>query len=269
MPVEYGILKDERFAEVDIELLRPNPNQPRMRFNQDSIDELAQSIKESGVLQPIVVVPEEDHYTIIIGERRWRACQKIGLKKAPVLIRTLQKDKQIEASLIENLQREDLNPLEIALAYNKIIQELSFTQEEVAARVGKDRTSVANYVRLLKLPEEIQQFLVEGNLSMGHARALITVDDAPAQRDMARQIVKKDLSVRDAERMIARWKKRKTPQPKPDSDPDLMALQEDLVKALGTKVSISGNRKKGVIKIHYYSLDELNRVHDHIKGEPR
>jgi ParB family transcriptional regulator, chromosome partitioning protein len=268
---EYGILKEERFAELDIEMLRPNPSQPRKRFDQESIDELASSIKESGVLQPIVVVPEEDYYKIIIGERRWRASQKIGLKRVPVIIRTMGKEKQIEASLIENLQREDLNPMEIAAAYKNMMEELSYTQEEVSQRVGKDRASIANYVRLLKLPDSIQHQVAAKQISMGHARALVTLESVDLQVEIASQVVKKSLSVRDVEHLISRLKdKLEAPKKKTkgaDADPDLAALQDSLVNSLGTKVAIKGNREKGAIQIFYFSMEDLNRIYDTIKGD--
>ncbi|MFW6160294.1 MAG: ParB/RepB/Spo0J family partition protein, partial [Acidobacteriota bacterium] len=171
LPEDYGILKEDRFVEMELENLKPNPLQPRTSFDQGSIEELARSIKETGVLQPLVVVPskDDDRFTIIVGERRWRAAQKIGLQKIPVIIRNLNRAQQLEASLIENLQREDLNPLEIANAYQKMMEELGYTQQETADKVGKDRASVANYLRLLKLPEEVKEHLAQGRISMGHA----------------------------------------------------------------------------------------------------
>ncbi len=266
IPEEYGILKEERLAELDIEKIKPNPLQPRMKFNPETLDELARSIKESGVLQPVIVVPEDDHYRIIVGERRWRAAQKIGLKKIPAIIRSMQNVKQLETSLAENLQREDLNPLEIALAYQKMIQDLNYTQQDIADRVGKDRTSVANYLRLLKLPQEIQDYLAEGKISMGHARALLSVEDHELQLSISSQIIQNQLSVRDIERLTHKF--RKMPEEKTSElDPDLMALQEELTRLLGTKISISGSQNKGVIKIHYFSLDDLNRIYEKIKGE--
>ena len=159
IPDEFSILKEERFAEVEIDEIKPNPFQPRVKFDEETIDELAASIRGSGVVQPVLVVPEDDHYKIIVGERRWRAAQKAGLKKIPVLIRNVPPDKQLEISLIENIHREELGPLEIAQAYQKLMQERNFTQQEVADKVGKDRASVANYLRLLKLPQEIQAHL--------------------------------------------------------------------------------------------------------------
>jgi ParB family chromosome partitioning protein len=269
LPDDYGILKDERYAEVDIDDVSPNPLQPRMRFNADSIEELARSMKDSGVIQPILVVPEGDTYKIIVGERRWRAAQKAGLKKIPVLIRQIPKERQLEISLVENVHREDLNPLEVAHVYQRLIRELDYTQEEIAARVGKDRTSVANTLRLLNLPEVVQDYLSDNRITMGHARALLALTDADAQIALAREIVHRDLTVRNVERIISGRKRQKPASRKTDSDADLRAVEEELVRALGTKVTIAGNRKRGTIKVFYFSLDDLNRIYGKIKGGSR
>jgi len=269
LPDDYGILKDERYAEVDIEGVSPNPLQPRMRFDPSSIEELARSMRESGVIQPILVVPEGETYKIIVGERRWRAAQKAGLRKIPVLIRHIPKERQLEISLVENLHREDLNPLEIAHVYQRLIGELNYTQEEIADRVGKDRTSVTNYLRLLNLPEIVQDYLSENKITMGHARALLALVEAESQISLAREIVHKNLTVREVERIISGRKGRRTADKKPESDADLRAVEEELIKALGTKVAIVGNRKKGTIKISYFSLDDLNRIYGKIKGGSR
>lgn len=266
IPEEYGILKEERYADLDIDQLKPNLFQPRLKFSQESIKELARSIKESGVLQPIIVVLEKNYYRIIVGERRWRAAQIAGLKKIPVLIRTMPKEKQLESSLTENLQREDLNPLEIALAYQRLIRELNYTQQEVAQKVGKDRTSVTNYLRLLKLPKETQDYLSAEKISMGHARALISLENPELQISLSRQIVQRNLSVRNVENMIYKLKHKPSAQKSGIPDPDLMALQEEFLKILGTKVSISGTHNKGVIKVYYFSMDDLNRIYEKIKG---
>jgi len=266
IPEEYGILKDEAYAELDIEQIKPNPLQARQKFDKGSIDELACSIKESGVLQPIIVTPEGNTYKIIVGERRWRAAQKAGLKKIPSLIRPMPKTQQLETSLVENLQREDLNPLEIALSYQKLTQDLNYTQQEIAEKVGKDRTSVANYLRLLKLPKEIQDNLAAGNISMGHARALISLEGPELQINLYRQIIQENLSVRAVEKLIHKHKKSPPRQKSRKADADLMALQEDFIRLLGTKVSISGNQNKGIIKIHYFSMDDLNGIYEKIKG---
>ena len=262
---EYGILKEDRYAEIDIEKLRPNPHQPRTNFDPTSLAELAQSIEEAGILQPVVVVPNEDHFTIIVGERRWRAAQKIGLKTIPAIIRHMTEEQQMEAALVENLQREDLNPLEIASAYQRMTQDLHLTQEQVAVKVGKDRASVSNYVRLLKLPQRVQNMLTEDKLSMGHARALLSIEDPALQVQTAIEINKRDLSVRAVENLVKKLLKKPEQKKTQESNPDLLALQEEFLRFFGTKVSISGNMEKGVVKIFYYSPDELGRIYEKAK----
>jgi len=266
IPEEFSILKEERYAEVGVDEIRPSPYQPRMKFDEKAIEELAMSIRESGVVQPVLVVPEEDHYKIIVGERRWRAAQKAGLKKIPVLIRNLPQEKQLEVSLIENIHREELGPLEIAQAFQRLINERNYTQQELAEKVGKDRASVANYLRLLKLPKEIQAQLHDGKLTMGHARAILALEEPAAQLHAAKAVIEKNLSVRNAEKLIDRMKDKAPRVQRSLADPDLHSLQEELLKLLGTKVLLNGNRNKGVLKIYYFSLDELNRIYDHIKG---
>jgi ParB family chromosome partitioning protein len=265
-PDEFGILKDERFAELELEDVKPNPFQPRMKFDDKTIDELAQSIRETGIVQPVIVAPEDDHYKIIVGERRWRAAQRAGLRKIPVLIRNIPKEKQLEVSLIENIHREELNALEIAQAYQRLIDEHGYAQQELADKVGKDRTSVTNYLRLLKLPAEIQDRLTDGAISMGHARALLALEEPAAQLYACRQVIERSLSVRNTEALVNRLKRRAPRAQRSLADPDLHALQEEMLKVLGTKVVVSGNRNKGVLKIYYFSLDDLNRIYDRIKG---
>ncbi len=267
LPADYGILKDERYAELDIEQLKPNPDQPRTHFDPAAMEELTLSIHETGILQPVVVVAEADHYKIIVGERRWRAAQKAGLRKIPAIIRQMSQIQQYEASLIENLQREDLNPMEIAAAYHRMAEDLGLTQQQIAEKVGKDRASVANYIRLLKLPAEIRDMLAADQLSMGHARALVALENPALQLECARRTVQRGLSVRQVENLSHRLKHRSRDKKTPPLDPDLMAVKEDLLKLLGTKVSITGRPSRGVIKIHYYSLDDLNRIYEKIKGE--
>jgi ParB family chromosome partitioning protein len=266
LPEEYGILKEERFLDIELNKLKPNPLQPRKKWDPESLEELAQSIQETGILQPIVVVPDRENFRIIVGERRWRAAKKIGLQTIPVLIRNLTEAQQHEAMLIENLQREDLNPLEIATAYQKMIQEFGYTQEDVAKKVGKDRASVANYLRLLKLPDEVQELIADGKLSMGQARALIPIEDPGRQRSMANRIVKDRLSVREVEKWVHRLQSPPEKVPNVPMDPDLLIFQEELLKLLGTKVILSGDQNKGVLKIFYYTLDDLNRIYEKIKG---
>jgi ParB family chromosome partitioning protein len=266
IPDEFSILKDERFAELKIEDVKPNPFQPRMRFDDQTIDELAQSIRETGIVQPVIVAPEDDHYKIIVGERRWRAAQRAGLRKIPVLIRNIPKEKQLEVSLIENIHREELNALEIAQAYQRLIDEHGYAQQELADKVCKDRTSVTNYLRLLKLPQEIQDRLTEGAISMGHGRALLALEEPATQLYACRQVIDRSLSVRNTEALVNRLKQKAPRAQRSLADPDLHALQEEMLKVLGTKVVVSGNRNKGVLKIYYFSLDDLNRIYDRIKG---
>lgn len=266
IPEEYGILKEERYAEVDVDELRPNPLQPRLRFDSQTIGELAQSMKETGVIQPILVIPEEDHYKIIVGERRWRAAQAAGLQRVPVIIRNIPVEQQLEISLIENIHREELNPLEIALAYQRLIQELNYSQQDIAEKVGKDRTSITNYLRLLKLPKEIQDCLADNKISMGHARALLGLENSALQLSLCQKIVQKNISVREVEKAVQKLSG-ELPAPKEKrQDPDLAALQEELLKLLKTKVFIAGNRNRGVLKVYYFSLDELNRIYNQMKG---
>jgi len=266
IPEEFGIIKEERFAELDIDQISPNSMQPRSKFDDQGIEELAQSIRESGVVQPVVVVPDAEGYKIIVGERRWRAAQRAGLRKIPVLVRNIPRDKQLEVSLIENLHREDLNPIEIAQAYARLIEEHGYTQHELSEKMGKDRTSVTNYLRLLKLPEELQEKIREGVLTMGHARAILAIEEPTAQLYACQEIIDRGLSVRDTEKLVNRLKERTPRRQKPLVDPDLEALQEEIVKILGTKVMITGTRNKGVLKIFYFSLDDLNKVYQSIKG---
>ncbi|NPV83408.1 MAG: ParB/RepB/Spo0J family partition protein [Candidatus Aminicenantes bacterium] len=266
IPEEFGILKEDRYAEVEIDKVQPNPQQPRTIFDDQSIEELARSIRETGIIQPVLVVPEDDYYRIVVGERRWRAARKAGLRSIPVIIRNLTKDKQLEIQLIENIHREDLNPLEIAQAFQQLSSELGLTQQEIADRVGKDRASVANYLRLLKLPEEVKNYILEGKLSMGQARAILALEETELQQQAARLVVEKQLSVRETEKLVQRYREKPPRAQKSLEDPDLRAVEEELVRFLGTKVTISGNRNKGAIRIFYFSLDDLNRIYDKIKG---
>lgn len=266
IPEEFGILKEDRYEEIEIDKIRPNPNQPRTMFDEGAIDELAQSIKETGIIQPILVVPEDDYYKIIVGERRWRAAQKAGLRFVPAIVRNITTEKQLEISLIENIHREDLNPLEVAQAFHDLAEALGLTQQEIADKVGKDRASVANYMRLLKLPEEVKEFIREEKISMGHARAILSLENEQEQIEVANLVVKKGLSVRETEKIVQKYKTKAPRIQKSLEDPDLKALEEELVRHFGTKVVISGNRQKGSIRIFYFSLDDLNRVYDKIKG---
>ena len=261
---DLSILKEERYAEIDIDQIKPNPYQPRINFKEQTIKELAESIKKAGVIQPIVVTPEENFYMIITGERRWRAAQKIGMKKIPAIIKKIPKEEQIELSLIENLQREDLNPIEIAHAYKQMVEILNLTHQEIASRIGKDRTSITNYLRLLKLPKEIQNAISEGKISMGHARALLSLEEESTLITIVKKIIKNHLSVRQTEELVKKIEK-KPLQKTAEFDPDINALQEELIKILSTKVIIKNTPKGGYLKIYYYNKADLERIYNAIK----
>lgn len=252
-------------AEVDLDLLEPNREQPRRIMDDARLDELAQSIRGSGVIQPIVVRPRDGGtYEIVAGERRWRAAQRAGLLKVPVVVRNVPDAKRLEMALIENVQREDLSPIEEARAYKRLADELRLTQEEIAQAVGKDRATVANYQRLLALPPEVQSDVSSGALSMGHARALLGLPDAAAQRRAAHDVRVRGLSVRDTELLV---KKRLAPAPSPppaSSDPNTKAAAERLRVALGARVEIVRQREGGRIQIHFGSEAELQRLFEQL-----
>lgn len=254
-------------AEIDIDLIKPNPQQPRTRFSEKALDELAQSIRLNGVVQPIVVRERGGVYEIVAGERRWRAAQKAGLRKIPAAVREVADDKLLELALIENIQRQELNPIEEAAAYRKLIETIGLTQEMVAERVGRERSLVATSLRLLKLPPDIQKLLEEEKLSAGHGRALLMTDDAAVQRRVARSIIEKAMSVREAERAIksAGGVRRSiiTKQVNVNRDPNIAAAETKLRRQLGTNVSIFRNPKGegGRIEIEYYTETDLDRIY--------
>jgi len=254
--------------EVDIDLLAPSDQQPRLMLDDAKLDELAASIRANGVIQPILVRRTGAAYRIIAGERRWRAAQRAGLLKVPVVIRDMPEGsgrQLLELALVENLQREDLNPIDEALAYQRLVDEFGLTQEQVAAAVGKDRTSVANYLRLLRLPEEVRGNIASGALSMGHARALVGLPDAAAQRQAARDVITRALSVRDTEALV---KQLVAPRPArriaapPAPDVHTRAAEDRLRFALGTKVRIVRRGQGGAIEIEFGSEPELNRLYE-------
>jgi ParB family chromosome partitioning protein len=254
--------------EIDIDLIDPNPEQPRTRFADENLEELAASIRSSGVIQPIVLRPNGDRYEIVAGERRWRASQKAELRRIPAVVREVSDEKMLELALVENIQRQELNPIEEARAYKRLIETLGLLQEEVADRVGKSRTVVTTSMRLLKLPGEIQRYLEEGKLSAGHGRALLTTDDPSVQRIIAQEIIDKGLSVREAERAAKRGR---TNSPDTDDkgvtrsiDPNVKAAETKLVRRLNTNVKIrpSHSGKGGKIEIEYYGVEDLNRLYD-------
>jgi ParB family chromosome partitioning protein len=268
-PVRSGSL------EVDIDLLSPNEQQPRLMMDDARLEELARSVKSNGILQPILVRRDGARYRIIAGERRWRAAQRAGLQRVPVVVREVSHgDRQLlELALIENLQRENLNPVDEALAYQRLAEDFALTQEQIAAAVGKDRSSVANFMRLLKLPEEIRGDLAAGSLSTGHARALLPLPDAAAQRQAAREVISKVLSVRETEALVKRLLAQKaanrasTRSPEATNDVHTRAAEDRLRFALGTKVRIVRRGKGGRLEVEFSSEAELNRIFEHITAK--
>jgi ParB family chromosome partitioning protein len=256
---------DRQYREIDIDRIVPNAAQPRKSFDSSSLDELAASIKAHGLIQPIVVRSLGDGlFELVAGERRWRAAQKAGLMRLPALVREAETHQALELALVENIQRENLNPLDEARAFERLLSEFGLTQEEIAGRVGKNRASVANSLRLLRLPGEVQQWLVEGRLTVGHAKALLSLGGAEAIVAAAREILRGQLSVRQAEELVSRPAAEKpagsssggAPQ-----DPNVKAALMELERVLGTRVGIRERRGKGRLEIHFHSQEELERLY--------
>jgi ParB family chromosome partitioning protein len=254
--------------EIDVDLLEPNRFQPRQVFQEDKLEELAQSIRAHGFIQPIVVRRAGERYQIIAGERRWRAAQRLGLSRVPVAIKSISDESLLEVSLIENIQRENLNPIEEAKAYHRLSQEFDLTQEQVAQRTGKDRSTVTNFLRLLKLPKEVQQMVLDDELSMGHARAILAMEGVDEQRGLAEQTIKLAWSVRQVEKVIAARKTPVRPKQMKRGDPNVRAATETLERSLGTRVRIVEKGKKGKIEIEYYSQEELQRLYERLVNQP-
>lgn len=255
----------EGVLELDLDLLRPNPFQPRLQMTEDGLNELAQSVKANGIIQPILVRKVGDGYEIVAGERRWRAAQMAGFLKVPVVVRDVPDDKLLQVALIENIQRENLNPIDEALAYRRLLDEFRMTQEALAIAVGKDRTSIANYLRLLKLPQEIQHEVAIGSLSMGHARALVGLEDGALVKRAAGEVLGKRLSVRDTEALVRRLqsppKEERKEAPK---DVHTREAEEQMRLALGTRVRIVRQGAGGRVEIDFVSEDELHRIYEYI-----
>ncbi len=257
---------------VNINKVEPNREQPRKNFDEDSLVDLSESIKQVGVLQPLLVLDKKDYYEIIAGERRWRAAKLAGLKEVPVRIMNLTDQEVVEISLVENIQRENLNPIEEAFAYKRLLTEFNLKQDEVAERVSKSRTAVTNSMRLLKLDERVQQMVIDDMIATGHARALLGIEDAEKQYTTAQKIFDENLSVRETEKLVKKIQKNKdVPEEKKKvSDPAMEAIYHDLEEKmksiLGTKVAINKkDDQKGKIEIEYYSMDELDRIIDLIR----
>ena len=249
---------------INISLVEPNRNQPRKEFDKESLSELANSIKQYGILQPIIVQKNGDMYEIIAGERRWRAAKEAGLTEVPVIVRDYDKQKVMEISIIENIQREDLNPIEEAMAYQSLMEEYGLKHDELAEKVSKNRSTITNSMRLLKLSKDIQQMLIDGRISTGHAKVLLSVEDINEQEKIAQELIDKSLSVRELEKLVKKYTKpRKKKDDKNDKDYSLFYREyEDRLKdILGTKVQINTKDKnKGRIEIDYYSAAELERI---------
>jgi ParB family chromosome partitioning protein len=267
-----GIEKAEEakqdFFYCDIDLIRPNRFQPRENFSEEDLQELADSIKTQGVLQPLLVRQDDAGYELIAGERRLRASKRAGLAQVPVVIKRISDDQLLELSLVENIQRENLNPIEEAEAYHRLITQLSLTQDQASARVGKSRSAVANFLRLRQLPDQIKASITDSSLSMGHARALLGADTAAQQLAAWRAVISKKLSVRETENLVRRLKsKKKTAKVTLNRSEQiyLTSLAEDLSRHFGTKILIKKDGRKGKVEIEFYSNDDLERLIDRLK----
>ncbi len=263
--VIQDMINDSGEIFIKISKIEPNRQQPRKEFKEEQIQELAESIRQYGVLQPLLVQKKDDYYEIIAGERRWRAAKIAGLKEIPVVIREYSPQQAMEISLIENLQRENLNPIEEAMAYQRLIEEFNLKQEEIAERVSKNRTTITNSIRLLNLMPEVQKLLIDGAITSGHARALLAISDQNVQLELALKIVKEHLSVRDTEKAVKALGKpvKEDKKEKMDEALELIfkSLEERMKTAMGTKVNINRKDKnKGKIEIEYYSESELERI---------
>ena len=261
-------------AKIPIGDIHPNPLNPRSAFSEDKLEELAQSIRANGIIQPLVVRRVDNKYQIIAGERRWRASKRAGLTEVPVVIQDFADDRLLEIALIENIQREDLNPIEVAHAFQKLAHDLKLSHEEIGTRTGKDRTTITNMLRLLRLPPEVQQYVAESpdRMTMGHARAILGLPTADAQRDMAAKILASRMSVRQVEQLVQKALRgdEQEDQPKKEKtqDPNVKAASKTLESVLGTRVRIvEQSPKRGRIEIEYYSPEDLDRIYTLICGE--
>jgi ParB family transcriptional regulator, chromosome partitioning protein len=250
--------------QIDIDLVDPSPYQPRTRFSQSALEELAQSIRSTGIIQPLVVRNHGQRFQLLAGERRWRAAQLVGLHRVPAVVQNVPEEKALEITLIENLQREDLNPIEQANAFDRLISEFHLTQEEAAVRTGKDRVSVANALRLLRLEEPIRHLVEEGRLSAGHARALLSIEDPRVRLDVSKRASRGNLTVRQIERLATRTRRQKQTVAPPSLDANTRAAQEELQRVLGTRVTIQpcSKLRPGLLSIEYYNESDLNRIYE-------
>jgi ParB family transcriptional regulator, chromosome partitioning protein len=258
------VVEEERgkYFSCPIEEIRPNKGQPRKTFSSEKLEELAASIREKGIIQPLVVRKKGDHFELIAGERRWRASQKAGLREVPVVIQDVSDDTAVELALIENIQREDLNAVEEAEAYHSLLEKFSLSQEELARRVGKERSTVANSLRLLKLPAEIKRDIVEERLAMGHARALLALDNPEQMKRGREEIIRKGLTVRETETLVKRLKSNRVKPVRKQLDPQMSDLVEQLKRHFKAKVSLRQGSRGGKVEISYSSQDDLTRIID-------
>jgi ParB family chromosome partitioning protein len=273
--IEALISKDEKivlqegFRMIPITEIEPNPYQPRERITEESIRDLVNSIKEKGVIEPVIVKRFNDKYILAAGERRFRAAQLAGLKEVPAIVKDLTEQELLEIGLIENLHREDLNPIEEALAYEQLNKKFNLTHEEIAKLVGKDRSTITNVLRLLGLPEKIKEYIKKGLLQEGHARALLSLNDEIKMLQVGERIVQEQLSVRETEKLVKRWSKSTKIKPGKEKEPNLLILEDELSKILRTKVTIEWRKSKGTITIHCLSVEDFNRIYDILRKTKR
>ena len=260
---------EDRVLYIDINDIKPNKDQPRKTFNEEKLKDLANSIKENGVIQPLIIRKAQNGYELVAGERRWRAARIAEIKKVPCIIRNFDEKQNMIVAIIENMQRENLDPIEEALGLNEMIKRFEFTQEQVSNALGKSRAYIANSLRLLKLPEKIQNMIIEGRISAAHGRTIITIKDEKKQIEVCDKIIRNGLSVRAAERLTEKIKDDARPERKkrkPSVNAEIAAVEDELRKIFGTKVNINGKASTGKIEIEYYSVDELNRLIDMLRG---
>lgn len=249
--------------------IEPNAGQPRKHFNDEKLSQLADSIKQHGVVQPLIVKREEEVYKIVAGERRWRAARLAGLESVPVIVKELSSKQVMEIALIENIQREDLNPIEEAEAYERLINDFGMTQEDISVTVGRSRPAIANSIRLLSLKDKLKGFVINGDLTSGHARALLSIEDDTKQMKTAEEIISKGLNVRDTEKLVKRVTNNKDKKATKKLDEDYLAIEEKFREIFGTKVKLISNKKSGKILIEYYSLSELDRIVEMVENMGR
>ena len=254
---------DNGYSLIDINLIKINESQPRKSFDDEKIMELAESIKSNGIIQPLILRKDKDEYIIVAGERRWRAAKYIGIKEIPSVIMDLTEKQILEISLIENIQREDLNSIEEAIAYKKLISDFDLTQEQLSKRIGKSRVAITNTMRLLNLSEDVQQYIIEGVISEGHGRALLAITDSKLQCELAQNVIDDKLSVRELEFLIRKLKTKSEPsksKAKKETNPYYKEVIEKLENYFGTKVNVTNKNNKGKIEIEYYSEEDLQRI---------